>query len=94
MSSSRVRRRWSWQGRAQCSVADPALFYPREGETHQARSQRLIDAKTVWSGCPVVRECVSFAASHAERFGVWGGLSEEERQAALARPLALARAGT
>jgi WhiB family redox-sensing transcriptional regulator len=76
-----------WQGRA----ADPALFYASEGQTHQARSQRLIDATAVCSGCPVVRECVAFAASHAERCAVWGGLSEEERQAALARPLARAR---
>ena len=30
--------------------------------------------------CEVRVECLEYALSHAEKFGIWGGLSERERR--------------
>lgn len=37
-------------------------------------------AKAVCAGCLVRGECLDFALSGPERFGVWGGTSERERR--------------
>lgn len=36
-------------------------------------------AKAVCKGCPHIDECLQCALDNEERFGVWGGLSAEER---------------
>mgnify|MGYP002651610175 CR=1 FL=1 len=38
------------------------------------------DAKKVCVGCEVRSECLEYALLHDERFGIWGGLSAEERR--------------
>lgn len=37
------------------------------------------DAKAVCARCPVVADCLSFALDTNLGYGVWGGMSEEER---------------
>ncbi|MHA6758045.1 WhiB family transcriptional regulator [Streptacidiphilus sp. PAMC 29251] len=44
--------------------------------THQARDQA---AKQVCGHCPVREPCLQFALDAREPYGVWGGLTEEER---------------
>ncbi|MDQ6659189.1 MAG: WhiB family transcriptional regulator, partial [Actinomycetota bacterium] len=34
----------------------------------------------ICTGCEVRSECLSYALSNDERFGIWGGLSERERR--------------
>jgi hypothetical protein len=34
----------------------------------------------------VVRQCAAYAIRYGERYGVWGGLSEREREALALRP--------
>lgn len=63
-----------WQDRALCAEVDPELFFPTVGE-----SPRL--AKQVCMRCEVRSDCLEYALQHNERFGVWGGKSERERQA-------------
>ena len=31
-------------------------------------------------GCAGQAECLEYALSHGEKFGIWGGLSERERR--------------
>lgn len=62
-----------WVERAICSRTS-AEFFPERGGSSR-------DAKIVCLGCPVRRECLAYAMSHDERFGVWGGLAEHERRA-------------
>ncbi len=50
----------------------------------------MAEAKRVCSACPVQPECLAYALEHAEPFGVWGGMSSEERAAALAGKRAVA----
>jgi WhiB family redox-sensing transcriptional regulator len=37
-------------------------------------------AKAVCGRCDVRVACAAFAIAHAERFGIWGGMTERERR--------------
>jgi len=65
----------AWRQRGFCS-GETEAFFPHRGE-----ARRAIAAKAVClSGCPVIDECLEFALTNNERFGVWGGKGEEERR--------------
>ncbi len=63
----------AWQDRALCSQTDPEAFFPEKGGSTR-------EAKRVCLGCEVRTECLEYALTHDERFGIWGGLSERERR--------------
>jgi WhiB family redox-sensing transcriptional regulator len=44
-----------------------------------------MQAKAVCSNCPVIQSCLRWAIAAREPYGVWGGLSAEEREALLTR---------
>lgn len=56
-----------------CQGLDPEIFFPDRGES-------LKPAKAVCDQCIVKDECLEFALTSGERFGVWGGTSERERR--------------
>ncbi len=62
-----------WHDRANCAGVDPDLFFPERGESPR-------EAKQVCRGCVVREDCLAFAISSGERFGVWGGMTERERR--------------
>jgi WhiB family transcriptional regulator, redox-sensing transcriptional regulator len=66
---------WMYDGL--CAQVDPDLWYPDKGGSTG-------DAKRICAGCPVKFECLEYALDHAERHGVWGGLSERQRRKLLA----------
>jgi WhiB family redox-sensing transcriptional regulator len=68
-----------WREAARCRTADPDLFFHPEGERAKARYVRLRRARQVCTQCPVMRECAAFAVASREGFGIWGGMSEDER---------------
>ncbi|MFD7261557.1 WhiB family transcriptional regulator [Streptomyces sp. NPDC059874] len=76
---------WQWQSRAACRDLGSARFFHPAGERGEDREERDAAAKRVCAGCPVRAACLDHALSSHERYGVWGGLTEEERQARLAR---------
>lgn len=67
-----------WRDEAACSDADPQLFFP-VGTGPEALDQ-LHRAKAVCETCPVAQECLIFAVTTNQEYGVWGGLDEEERR--------------
>lgn len=71
---------WSWQLRARCRNEDPAVFFTKEGERGVAVRRRQQRAKAICAQCPVMRECLAHSLQHDEQFGIWGGLSEDERR--------------
>lgn len=73
----------SWRDQASCLDEDPELFFPI-GSTGPALEQ-IEEAKAVCRRCPVAAQCLSWALDTGEAFGVWGGLSEDERRAELRR---------
>ena len=76
-----VAQFWSWRERARCRGLDAALFFSPEGERGRARRERERAAKEVCAGCKVREACAAYAIANREPFGVWGGLSESEREA-------------
>lgn len=74
---------WEWQLRGACRGADSGLFFHPEGERGPARAAREAAAKAVCAGCPVVDPCRRHALATREPYGVWGGMSEAERDEAV-----------
>jgi WhiB family redox-sensing transcriptional regulator len=68
-----------WVEQAACRHEDPGLFYPPEEEHGRNAVLRGTLAKRICLGCPVLGECTSYALTHDERYGVWGGLTPAER---------------
>jgi WhiB family redox-sensing transcriptional regulator len=65
-----------WHADGACRGMDANLWFPRAGE-----SIRLIRlAQSICSACPVQPECLDYAVSSIEPFGIWGGLTERQRR--------------
>jgi WhiB family redox-sensing transcriptional regulator len=71
---------WDWQRGAACRGMDTNLFFPAAGERGQDREAREQAARRVCARCPVRRPCAQFALRAHEQYGVWGGLTEEDRR--------------
>jgi WhiB family redox-sensing transcriptional regulator len=73
-----------WQADAKCASDGglTALFYPEvsNAEVSYAKSICKGTAKDYPGVCPVIMECLHYAVTHDEKFGVWGGTSERERR--------------
>ena len=63
----------AWQDLANCRGADADLFFPERGASTR-------QAKKICHECSVRADCLEFAIVNAEKFGIWGGLSERERR--------------
>ncbi len=74
-----------WRHGGACLEEDAELFFPI-GNSGPALEQ-IEQAKAVCSGCPVSAECRAWALDNPRltEFGVWGGMSEDERRAELRR---------
>jgi WhiB family redox-sensing transcriptional regulator len=71
----------AWQDNAACRGEDPDTFFHPEGERGPAREARERAAKAVCAACPVLAQCAAHALAVREPYGVWGGMSEDERRA-------------
>lgn len=61
-----------------------SYFFHPEGERGPARARREATAKAICAKCPALLECRRHALQVHEPYGIWGGLSESERQQILA----------
>jgi WhiB family redox-sensing transcriptional regulator len=71
---------WYWQDHGACKTADPLLFFHPQNERGTSRLRRDREAKRICAACSVRMECADYAVRAREPYGVWGGLSEEERE--------------
>ena len=76
---------WDWQLFAACRGEDPSAFFHPDGERGPARSAREKAAKAICGTCPIKIKCAEHALQVREPYGVWGGLSEEDREVIYAR---------
>ena len=67
-----------WQETAACKTLPLEMFFPPAEQEADA-------AKAICSECTVREPCLEAALAAGERFGIWGGLSSEERQSVAAR---------
>lgn len=71
-----------WWALAACQAIDPDLFFPISG-----RGRAEVDvarARQICHHCQVRSKCLDFALATGPVHGIWGGLTETERQALLA----------
>lgn len=76
---------YDWQRDAACRELGSETFFHPENERGGARHAREAQAKQVCARCPVQRACLNHALSVGEPYGVWGGLTEDERRKLLER---------
>jgi WhiB family redox-sensing transcriptional regulator len=69
----------SWQHRAACRDADPDLFFPLPRDESETLLQ-IEAAKAYCRTCPVAKECLAHALGNGS-VGIWGGLTDAERDA-------------
>jgi WhiB family redox-sensing transcriptional regulator len=55
------------------------MFFHPDGERGPSRNNRIALAKAVCASCPVIQMCREHALAVQEPYGIWGGLSEDER---------------
>lgn len=62
-----------WRLSARCAEIGGDLWFPEESCVGN-------DAKSICEGCPVQFECLETALENNEKFGIWGGLSPNQRK--------------
>ena len=77
---------WEWQFAGACREADPGLFFHPDGERGLSRSRREAAAVKICAGCPVLQQCRAHGLAVREPYGVWGGLTEDDREAIYRNP--------
>lgn len=73
---SSVMKRGSDPYEYACALVALDLHFPRQGRSDQSRK-----AKQVCFGCSVRTACLEGALERNEPYGIWGGMTEHERQA-------------
>ena len=64
---------YRWQSDAACKGIPVSMFYPERGRPVPDT------VRTVCKDCPVKRDCLEHGL-HYEKYGVWGGMTEDQRQ--------------
>ncbi len=84
---------YEWQNHGACVGEDSYLFFHPEGERGAAGRARDRAALALCATCSVIAACRQHGLSAQEAYGVWGGLTEGQREAlivadrhAVARP--------
>ncbi|MDP9067543.1 MAG: WhiB family transcriptional regulator [Actinomycetota bacterium] len=67
-----------WQDAAACREVAVEMFFPPAEQESEV-------AKAVCSNCSVRQPCLDFAIAEGERFGIWGGLTSQERRVVAAK---------
>ena len=74
-----------WLNKGACRDKEPEMFFHPDGERGPRRRNRENAAKAVCASCPVIQACRDHALAVQEPYGIWGGLSEDDRATILAR---------
>lgn len=82
---ARIIERPPWQERAACKGPQSELFFQpiNYRERKDERIAREARAKAICATCVVRQECLNFALKNKEKYGIWGGTTEEERRRVL-----------
>jgi len=73
-----------WQRAAACTGLGTERFFHPDGERGRRLLQREQAAQAVCARCPVIAACAAHALAVREPYGVWGGMTETDREQILA----------
>jgi len=74
---------WNWQQSGACKDLPSEIFFHPDGERGPSRRNRENRAKAICATCPVMAQCADQALAIQEPYGIWGGLTEDDRVAIL-----------
>ena len=74
---------WQWQQSGACIDLPSEMFFHPEGERGPSRRKRENAALAICATCPVIQQCRNQALKIQEPYGIWGGLTEDDRLAIL-----------
>ena len=67
----------AWHSAAACRSADPDLFFPVSSA--EAAQRDIAEAQAFCASCLVQAPCREFALRTRQQYGIWGGMTEQER---------------
>lgn len=67
---------WQLRGLCRGKDYDPQLWTPNPPNVERQQKEA---AKLCKRHCPVIQQCRDWALEHHELYGVWGGMTESER---------------
>lgn len=68
-----------WLYEAACRGMDVSIFYRPDNERGTPARRRDQRAKAVCATCPVSKSCLDWALASREPYGIWGGMTPDER---------------
>jgi WhiB family redox-sensing transcriptional regulator len=76
-----IASHWSWQDNGLCRSdgVDATVFFNDDMLRGLEKQARESAAKKICTACPVKTECLEHALAVPENYGVWGGLTQDER---------------
>lgn len=73
----------SFYDKGACRGTDVTLFFPgKDGEVggwSKEENAKAAEAKEICFRCTVSGECLNYAITYEESFGIWGGMTTRER---------------
>lgn len=67
-----------WMSDASCLESNPDAWFPEVGNSHESKI-----VKAICKECPVKDLCLEYALLYRIEWGIWGGLSANERKVLL-----------
>jgi WhiB family redox-sensing transcriptional regulator len=58
---------------------DPWYHESEDGEDDTLEAKKICKGTDDGRPCPLLQQCLEFALTNNERYGIWGGMSPEER---------------
>jgi WhiB family transcriptional regulator, redox-sensing transcriptional regulator len=83
-----VADNWEWQFEGACNGIKTDEFFLEDNMRGKTKRLREVSAVAICNTCPVKQQCLDHALSVPEVYGVWGGMTEEQRHA-LAKKLGI-----
>ncbi len=80
-----VADEWEWQYQGACRDLPAEMFFHPDGERGPRRRNRENTAKAICATCPVMLACRAHSLAVQEPYGIWGGLSEDDRLSIITR---------
>lgn len=74
-----VHDRWDWQYQGACNGVETNEFFLEDSMRGKNKRTREVNAIAICNTCPVKQACLDHALSVPEVYGVWGGMTEEQR---------------
>jgi WhiB family redox-sensing transcriptional regulator len=73
---------WKWQEEGLCRKRniDPNVFFFEDSMRGKVKRSKEKEAKKICQACPVIQQCLEHSLNLPENYGIWGGMTEEERR--------------